>query len=259
MKRPSWGWGGWHSSRPTANDTRARAVEEPERDGRHAPSVTGMGEELRERIGHAVSTVRRAVLRRRRLLAFVCAAGAVLAVLRVVAPPDPTTIEVLVAAHDLPAGQVVDADDVELRAVPPDVVPTGLVDRADALGRTVAAPMRRGEPLTDVRLVSESLLAGYPGLIAVPVRIPDGGAVGLLAVGDRVDVLAADPTGRSDAEVVAVGAPVIALPLDDPDAGAATLTGSLGGRLVVLGATRETALRLAGQATRGLLSVTLCD
>ncbi len=234
-------------------------MDEPERDGGHPPSVTGMGEELRERIDQVVSTVRRAVLRRRRLLAFVCAAGTMLAVLRVVAPPEPETIDVLVAAHDLPAGEVVDAGDVELRAIPPDVVPAGLVDRPEALGRTVAAPMRRGEPLTDMRLVSESLLSGYPGLIAVPVRIPDAGAVGLLAVGDRVDVLAADPAGRSDAEVVVLAAPVIALPRDDPDAGAATLTGSLGGRLVVLGTTRETAARLAGQAARGLLSVTLCD
>lgn len=217
------------------------------------------GVELRERVGRVGATVRRVVLRRRRLLAALCAAGAVLAILRTVAPPPPETQAVLVAGRDLPAGAVIGGDDLELLRLPPGAVPDGTVVREDAIGRTVAAPVRRGEAVTDVRLVTASLLDGYPGLVAVPVRIPDAGAVGLLAVGDRVDVLAADPSGRTEAELVASSAPVIALPRDDPDAAGAALTGTLGGRLVVLGATRQNAVRLAGAAAWGLLTVTISD
>lgn len=222
------------------------------------PSVVAMAAPgLRERAGLARSAVRRAVLRRRRLLCFLCAAGAVLAALRVVAPPPPETVDVLVAARDLPAGAVVADGDVEVRSTPPELLPSGVVSRDDALGRTVAAPLRRGEPVVDLRLVTETLLEGYPGLVAVPLRIPDTGTVGLLAVGDRVDVLVADASGRSPAELVAADAPVIALPRDDPEAPPAAAAGALGGRLVVLGASRSTASRLAGHALGGYLSLTL--
>lgn len=217
------------------------------------------GTELRERIGWAGSTVRRVVLRRRRLLAALCAAGAVLAVVRTVAPPPPETVGVLVAARDLPAGAVVASEDLAVSRVPPDVVPEGVVPREEAVGRTVAGPVRRGEAVTDVRLVAAPLLDGYPGLVAVPVRIPDAGAVGLLAVGDRVDVLVADPSARDEAALVASSAPVIALPDDDAGASATSLAGTFGGRLVVLGATRSVATRLAGAAAWGLLTVTISD
>jgi Flp pilus assembly protein CpaB len=178
---------------------------------------------------------------------------------RTVAPAPPETEAVLVASRDLPAGAVIGGDDLELVRVPPETVPNGTVAREDAIGRTVAAPVRGGEALTDVRLVTAALLDGYPGLVAVPVRIPDAGAVGLLAVGDRVDVLAADPSGRAEAELVASSAPVIALPRDDPDAAGTALTGTLGGRLMVLGATRQTAARLAGASAWGLLTVSISD
>ena len=44
-----------------------------------------------------------------------------------------------------------------------------------------------------MRLVGPALTAGYAGLVAVPVRLPDAGTVDLLEVGDRVDLVAADP------------------------------------------------------------------
>ena len=95
----------------------------------------------------------------------------------------------------------------------PDSVPDGRPARAAAVGRTLAAPLRRGEPVTDVRLVGPSLLRGYPGLVAVPVRIPDPGTVALLRVGDRVDLLVTETDG-SAARLLAGGVPVLALPVD---------------------------------------------
>ncbi len=84
---------------------------------------------------------------------------------------------VLTAAHDLAAGVVVGATDLRRTPYDPDVVPGRVV--ADAALPPWAAPRpgrsAPGEPLTDARLVTASLLAGYPGLVAVPVRIGDPG------------------------------------------------------------------------------------
>jgi hypothetical protein len=50
-------------------------------------------------------------------------------------------------------------------------------------GRTLAGPVRAGEPVTDVRLVSPSLAAGYPGRVLVPVRIADADQIGRIVFG----------------------------------------------------------------------------
>jgi Flp pilus assembly protein CpaB len=85
---------------------------------------------------------------------------------------------VLVAARDLPAGAVVAAHDVAVELVPPATVPDGaLRRRAEAVGRMLAGPVRRGEPLTDARLAGPGLLTGLAGTgvstadrVGVPVR-----------------------------------------------------------------------------------------
>ena len=75
----------------------------------------------------------------------------------------------------------------------------------------LAAPLRQGEPVTDVRLVGPSLTEGYDGLVAVPVRLPDAGAVSLLQVGDQIDLVATDPEAAT-ARTLAADVPVVALP-----------------------------------------------
>jgi Flp pilus assembly protein CpaB len=173
----------------------------------------------------------------------------VLVGLQAAAPPAPTTRSVLVAAHDLPGGTVIGQDDLARASFAPESVPTGvLTGEADILGRTTTGPVRSGEPITDVRLVSGSMLDGYPGLVAAPVRIGDPGAVALLRIGDRVDVIAADPQGRTEAVVVAGQAPVVALPR-------AADTALASGGLVVLAVSDETAEALAAAAVSAYLSV----
>jgi hypothetical protein len=113
----------------------------------------------------------------------------------------------------------------------------------EVVGQTLAAPLRRGEPITDVRIVGPALTAGDPELTAVPVRLPDAGMVELLEVGDRIDLIGTDPQG-SGASVVAAGVPVLALPrVADHTAGS-----SQPGGLVVVGAapTEVTTLTDAG-------------
>ena len=132
-------------------------------------------------------------------------------------------------------------------------VPAGtLAGAGAAVGRTTAGPVRSGEPLTDVRLVSESLLRGYPGLVAVPLRVGDAGAVRLLRVGDRVDLLAADPQGERPADTLGQGVPVLAVPAPDESQG-----GSTGGALVVVGLPEASVTRVAQASVSRFLSVAL--
>lgn len=160
----------------------------------------------------------------------------------------------LTAARDLPSGAVLRAADLATVRLPPGSAPDQLARAPDVVGRTLAAPLRRGEPVTDVRIVGKSLLEGYPGLVAVPVRIPDAGAAALLRVGDRVDLLATDPTGTQPAGVVAPGVQVVAIPAEDEGASG---IGAVSGRLIVVAASPAVAAELAAQAVRGFLSLTL--
>jgi Flp pilus assembly protein CpaB len=196
-------------------------------------------------------TVRRVVLSRRRPLAAVCAALAVVAGLRAVRPPDPPTVGVVVAAHDLTSGTVLTPDDLVVRRFPVGSAPAG--SATDAVGRTLAAPVRAGEPVTDVRLVGPSVVAGYPGRVALPVRIADGDAVALLRPGDRIGLVAADPR-RGTASYVAVDVPVLSVPephADDPG------SAGLSGRLVVVAALPSEVDQIAAAAATDLLGIVI--
>lgn len=155
--------------------------------------------------------------------------GAVAASLRVTAPPPAPSEEVLVAARDLPAGTVLADDDLAVAPLPPEAAPGGaLTDRADATGATLAAPVRAGEPITDVRLVGPGLVDPDAGTVAMPVRISDATQADLLRVGDAIDLLATDPEARTTTTVTR-DAVVLAVPGTRGDAVDATP-----GRLVVL-------------------------
>jgi Flp pilus assembly protein CpaB len=195
--------------------------------------------------------LRRAVLTRRRPLAAACLGLAVVAGVQAARPAPPPTVPVTVAARDLPSGSVLTGDDLTVREVPVALAPVS--SAADAVGRTLAAPVRAGEPVTDVRLVGPSVVAGYPGRVALPVRIADSDAVALLRQGDRVGLVAADPR-RGTASYVAVDVPVLSLPLPDDDAAGPT---ALSGRLVVVAALPSDVDRIAGAAATDLLSVVI--
>jgi Flp pilus assembly protein CpaB len=201
--------------------------------------------------------IRRAVLARRRGLAAVSAGLAVAAAVQAHAPPPNPMVAVLVAAHDLPAAVRLQAGDLATRPFSPGSVPAGVVTAAAAVGRTTVGPVRAGEPLTDARLLGRSLLAGYPGAVAATVRIGDPAAVGLLRVGDRIDLLAADPDGTDPqgtgaARVLAEDVPVVALPR-----AVATGTDLVSGAPVVVAVPPETARLLAGAGVRSFLSLTV--
>ncbi len=189
------------------------------------------------------------MLARRRILAALLVAAAVAAGVRSVSPPPPQVTSVTVAAVDLPAGRRLESGDVRLVAFAPDSVPEGLAP--EILGRTLAAPLRAGEPVTDVRLLGSALAESASGLRALPVRFPDAAAAGLLHPGEVIDLVAIDPRGRG-AGVIARAVLVLAVPPVDPD----SRDGSLTGRLLVLGVPEAEVQLVADAAVQDFLSFT---
>jgi Flp pilus assembly protein CpaB len=191
----------------------------------------------------------------RRLLAAALAALAVVVGLDSLAPST-RSLTVWVAARDLAGGSPVTAADVAVRKVPVGLVPRGaLRATAHILGRLVAAPMREGEPVTDVRLLEPPLLValGQRGAVAVPVRVSDGAAAAALVhPGDVVDVLSAGSgdggDARSVATLVAERVTVLSVP--------AGVDGN-GGGLVVVAVTRAQAAALALAAAGSRISLAL--
>ncbi|MGI5154414.1 SAF domain-containing protein [Microbispora sp. CA-102843] len=205
--------------------------------------------------------LRRLSARRRRPIAAVLAGLAVACVLLAVRTPD--GVEVLAAARDLPGGRLAASDVVVVR-LPPDTVPAGAyAPGAPVSGRVLAGPLRRGELLTDARLLGQGLfrqaLAGQsagggpgasaaePGMVATPVRIADADAARLLSPGDVIDVLAAFEDGPFQARTVAQEVRVVARPPGRTD----------GGALLVLATTPGQAAQLAQAEAQGRLSVTI--
>lgn len=188
-----------------------------------------------------------ALSRHRALLAGGLVAAAVASALAVLAPAAPRAVAVVTAAEDLPAGTVLDGDDLVPVSRPADVVPVGALRTvADAIGRHLAGPVRAGEALTDVRLLGAGLLTAGEQ-VAAPVRVAEPAVAALLRAGDRVDVLAASPEGGELARTVASDVAVLAVPQLVDDVGE--------GALVVVAASPATASRLAAAAVTGRLSV----
>ncbi len=195
--------------------------------------------------------IRRTLRRHRRWTVALCAALAVFSFTRALAPPAPPTTSVAVAARDLPAGQVLGPDDVRVVELPRGMAPAGVAASAEALvDRTLASPIRKGEPISDRRVVGDALVAGYAaGLVATPVRINDADVVSLLRVGDHIDVYAAVSDDVDDARRVVTDAAVVTLPQVAEE--------SRDGALVVLAVTPGDAASLAQGSAAGPLSISL--
>jgi Flp pilus assembly protein CpaB len=194
-----------------------------------------------------VERISRLVLRHRRLLAALLAGLAVLLALGALRE-EPTGRTVVVAAHDLASGTTLVPDDVRHARLPESAVPEHSAQQFDiVVGRTVAGPMRRGEVITDRRVVNSDRMSGFPaGTVLATIRLADADALSSLGVGDRVDVVAVDPAGEAKAEIVARGVEVVTVPRTDDESG---------GVPVGVATTEDAALRLAERALDARLSL----
>lgn len=223
--------------------------------------------------------VQRLIRRQRRLIGSVLIAASVYFLITALKPATQTTLELVAASTDLPAGHAIQAADVTTTAWPTSVShPESFDDRDLAIGRITTGALLAGEPIGPSRVIGPGLLdVGLPQeqageLVAATVRLADPGEVALLKPGDLIDILAAraggigeetsaDPSAGS-ARVVAEKVRVIVVP-DTTSGGDASLFGgpsrsSAGGldsgSMIVLGVDRPTATALAAAATRSRLS-----
>ncbi|HLL62854.1 MAG TPA: SAF domain-containing protein [Propionibacteriaceae bacterium] len=191
---------------------------------------------------------RRAVSWHRRKLAMLAVVAAVLTGLAAAVPEGPPTASVVRSATALAGGVRLTADDLEVAQVAAADTPEEVVsDPAALIGRTLAAPVPRGQVLTERAVVSART---SPGRVLAPLRLADAEATALLRPGDMVDVLAADPEAEQ-AFVAGRGVRVVTVPATaDPDAGP-----DPAGALVLVEVDPETARVLARAAVAATLTV----
>ena len=195
----------------------------------------------------------------RTLLARRVVAGALVVLAGIAAiRPDPQSDRtgVVVASRDVGPGAELTVDDVKLESRPATTVPDGAsADLAGVLGARLAGPARRGEVLTDVRVLGRQLVEATAGRDAriVGLHPADGALADLLRPGDVVDVVAAAggaaQTGAGDARVLAVGGIVVLVSQSAKDAAAERVV------LVALPAAAATAV--AGAALTEKVTLTL--
>ncbi len=142
------------------------------------------------------------------------AAGALVVLAAVAAlrtDPHGDQADIVVAARDLSPGIELTADDLRLEKRLTATIPDGsqsIVGKV--VGSTLAGPARRGEVLTDVRLLGPRLAqsAAGPDARIVPLHLADTALLDLVRTGDVVDVLAA-ADDEIDPRVVATDAVVV--------------------------------------------------
>ncbi|MBW0015103.1 SAF domain-containing protein [Mycobacterium sp.] len=181
--------------------------------------------------------------------------------------PEGERAEVVVAVRDLRPGTALTLEDVGIENRLAATVPDGSQnDLGAVIGSTLASPTRRGEVLTDVRLLGSRLAEAAigpkagPGARIVPLHLADSALIDLVRVGDVVDVLAApspDPQaasgsgGQAGSRVVATDAVVVLVSAKQK------LQADDGDRVVLVALPARVANTVAGSALGQTVTLTL--
>jgi Flp pilus assembly protein CpaB len=165
---------------------------------------------------------------------------------------------VVVAAHDFAPGIALTADDLRVESRLTATLPVGSqTDAGPVVGAIPAGPVRRGEVLTDVRLLGSRLAesAAGPDARIVPLHLADNAVVDLVRTGDVVDILAAPLSDASntaaESRVVATGAVVVLVSAKAKGATAAN------DRVVLVALPEAAANAVAGAALVNSVTLTL--
>lgn len=177
-----------------------------------------------------------------------------------VSPPNPPTARVVVATHQLRGGAEVSTHDVAIHHVPADTLPhQAISDTQKVIGETLVSPIAEGAILTKLNVLGKSPVA-HAGNVIAPVRITDSAVVKLLRIGDRVDVLAADPRSDKRAKTIAKHARVVTIPTAGDSGsglGMASHDSSTQPTLLMLEVSSHEAAALASAAGTSQLSILL--
>ncbi|MCH9736034.1 MAG: SAF domain-containing protein [Actinomycetia bacterium] len=165
--------------------------------------------------------------------------------------------EVVVTTRDLSPGTELTANDIRLETQRASTIPDGSqTDVGSVVGATLAGPARRGEVVTDVRLLGRRLAESAAGKDArlVPLPLADPSLVELVRPGDIVDIVAAPASAdsRDSARVLATDAVVVLASAE----GTGTTAGG-GGRFVLVALPAHAAKTVAGAALVQDITLTL--
>ena len=182
------------------------------------------------------------VARHRRGLAAILAA---LAVLLVASPGVATSSsgrEVIVAAHAIEGGRVIQRSDLHTIRVDPSILPHETVTLAQVEGRQASVRITEGTILTNSTVLSGSAVG--PGKALVGIHLADSSMVGMLQVGQRVSVVC--PSEDGTPRVLTRGAIIRSL----PTSGGGLIQGSPSTELVVVstGSAEAAAIAVASGA-----------
>lgn len=180
------------------------------------------------------------VLRRLVAVALLLAAGALASMPSTSAAAGTS---VLIAARDLPAGARLTGADIAVASVPSP--PDGLLPARrleDLAGAVLSGPMRRGEILTDARIVGDRGPDPGPGRAAVPVPLADPTVAALLAPGMHVVLVevpggswssagGADTVSEDGGGIEVLAADAVVLSVSEPSGG---FGGASAGRVAVV-------------------------
>jgi Flp pilus assembly protein CpaB len=215
-----------------------------------------MGESLNptllERISRTLRPDFTRTARARRLAAGLLVVLAGVAALR----PDARDVqrEVAIAARDLSPGTPLTADDVRMENRSAATLPDGAHTDLAIIGSTLAGPARRGEVLTDARVLGPRLAGLSAGRDArvVPLHLADAAVLDLIRSGDVVDILGA-PSADANARprVIATNAVVVLV------SATAKTIGSSNDRVVLVALPASAAHALAGATLVQTVTLTI--
>ena len=164
--------------------------------------------------------------------------------------------DVVVTTRDLSPGTELTGDDVALETRTASTIPDGSsVDVDSVVGATLAGPARRGEVVTDVRLLGPRLAesAAGPDARIVPLPLADPALVDLVRPGDVVDIVAAPAStdAATEARLIATDAVVVLVSAKENGVAAG------GGRVVLVALPAAAAKTVAGAALVQTITLTL--
>nr|WP_090343000.1 SAF domain-containing protein [Mycolicibacterium malmesburyense]CRL73700.1 flagellar basal body P-ring biosynthesis protein [Mycolicibacterium malmesburyense] len=215
-----------------------------------------MGESLDPSPLHRLTEILRPDWTRTVLARRVAAGGlVVLAAVAALRPdPDDERVDAVVAARDLSPGSQLNAGDVRIERLSAATLPDGIQsDVAAVVGATLTGPVRRGEALTDVRLLTPRLAEAAVGPAAriVPLSLDETAVLDLIRPGDVVDVLAAGEEADTRPRVVATDA-IVVLVSEKPSG-----TGAGAGRVVLVALPAHAANEVAAATLVQTVTLTL--
>lgn len=123
---------------------------------------------------------------------------------------EPPRVPVVVAARDIPLHTVLRAEDVEVREVPPEMVPEdGLTDASEVVGQLTTAAIARGEIVLRRRLISADYVGPRAAFVMDPkqvmVAFPAADlltSLGIVRPGDHVDLMFSFDFGKAKDDIV---------------------------------------------------------